>query len=402
MYEKFEKLVEQIEEIKKYAHETHVSGFFESDFVLYDVPEFISWKQSVLFELEKMKKTDFIVNTISIIKHFNGYNDRRDFDELVGALTAINENISNYGERVNNGSIKEKTKMIFISHASADKRFIKPFVELLEDLGLNEEEIICSSVPPYCIPLDGKVYEWLVDKFQNCELHMFFMLSKNYYESHACLNEMGAAWAMKHKWTGILLPEFEFSDIGGCIDATQISIKLDDNDQETLYFRLEELKDNLTDEFQLRKMSNTVWSRKRGDFLNKIETAIQDMKNVEENKEEIVLDKSVSDDLRKSINFDSCVLLVYAADSDDGQIIVSSDLEGKNISTNKFDFIKNRDKKTAARWITAISELVNQGYVKKVNSSIYEVTYIGYNFADQIKKNLDIDTTQDFEIYLDD
>lgn len=81
---------------------------------------------------------------------------------------------------------------------------------------------------------------------------------------------MGAAWAMKHDWTGVLLPEFNFSDIKGCIDATQISIKLDDSDRQTLNYRLEELKNNLTSMFNLRAMSSTVWERKRDEFLSKI------------------------------------------------------------------------------------------------------------------------------------
>lgn len=47
-----------------------------------------------------------------------------------------------------------------------------------------------------------------------------------------------------------------------------------------------------------------------------------------------------------------------------------------------------------------ISELVNQGYVKRINSNIYEVTYSGYNFADQIKSEFKIDVSHDFEEYL--
>ena len=44
-------LVNQIDDIRKLAHEEHVRGFFESDFVIYDVPEFIGWKQKVFLEL---------------------------------------------------------------------------------------------------------------------------------------------------------------------------------------------------------------------------------------------------------------------------------------------------------------------------------------------------------------
>lgn len=402
MKDKFVKLVEEIDGIRTQAHEVHVRGFFESDFVLYDVPEFLIWKQAVSFELNAIKKDDFISNTISILEKFDGYSDRRHFDELAGALKAICENIDYYygAENKNMGLEEKKSKMIFISHSTADKKYIKPFVELLEDLGLNEEEIICSSIPPYCIPLDGKVYQWLVERFQCCELHVFFMLSHNYYESAASLNEMGAAWAMKQKWTGILLPGFDFRDIKGCIDNTQISIKLDDSDVDTLNYRLEELKNNLTTEFQLRNMSPTVWERKRVDFLRKIESAQAEEEREQTPENNIVLDKAVSPEVKKSINVDSCVLLAYAAESAGGQIIVSSDLEGKTIETSNVVFTKSKEKKVVARWVAALSELVNQGYVKVINANIYEVTYSGYNFAEQIKDGLKIDVSHDFEEYL--
>ena len=58
MKDSFLSLVSQIEEIRKYAHEEHVRGFFESDFVIYDVPQFISWKQKVLLELQQIKNKD--------------------------------------------------------------------------------------------------------------------------------------------------------------------------------------------------------------------------------------------------------------------------------------------------------------------------------------------------------
>lgn len=41
---------------------------------------------------------------------------------------------------------------------------------------------------------------------------------------------MGAAWVMRCKWTGFLLPGFTFNQLAGCIDKNQICIKLDDPD----------------------------------------------------------------------------------------------------------------------------------------------------------------------------
>ena len=178
-----------------------------------------------------------------------------------------------------------RPKKIFISHATKDKDYVGEIIKMLESLGFREDEIICSSIPPYCIPLDDNVYEWLVNEFQQSDLHVIYALSETYYSRPVCLNEMGAAWAMKQKWTAILLPGFEFRNISGCIDPQQISIKLDDQDRETLIFRLEEFKNNLISEFGLRPVDGFLWEKKRKEFLDGIATVISKRKETEDDIE---------------------------------------------------------------------------------------------------------------------
>lgn len=100
MKERLVALANEIETIRILAHEVHVKGFFESDFVLYDVPEFLVWKQAIYLELEKINKDKFIENTVSILDKFDGYSDRRHFEELVGALKAILDNVDYYYEEL--------------------------------------------------------------------------------------------------------------------------------------------------------------------------------------------------------------------------------------------------------------------------------------------------------------
>ena len=148
----------------------------------------------------------------------------------------------------------KKLKKVFISHASTDKPFVQLFVNLLEDIGLAENEIVCSSIPGYGIPLGKDIYDWLSEQFQNFDLHVIFILSANYYSSVACLNEMGAAWMLKQKYDTVLLPEFDFPQIKGAINPQQIGIKLD-SDCTELNQRLNELKDSLIEEFELQSLS---------------------------------------------------------------------------------------------------------------------------------------------------
>ncbi len=401
MKEKFLALVSQIEDIRKIAHEEYVEGFFESDFVIYDVPEFISWKQKVLLELEQIKVRDrFVENIMENIDRFKGYTDKKLFNELAAALNAMADNIDYYYKEDVLMETEEKTKMVFISHSAKDKEYVFAFVELLEALGFQEDEIVCSSIPPYCIPLNNKVYEWLVDKFQNCELHVMYMLSHNYYGSVASLNEMGAAWAMKQNWSAILLPGFDFGEIAGCIDPSQIGIKLDDSDTATLKYRLGELKEILTKEFGLRSISSAIWERRRDAFLSKI---IDIRAN-----QDIVSQEVVEDDSRNGINnsdkisVDACVMLAYASEDSNGQIMQLAFLGGNSISTKSIEFIRKNTPRELARWTSAIDELLSQKYIKLVGrkDKIYTITNSGYVFADQVKEKFNIDTNKNFEEYL--
>ena len=163
----------------------------------------------------------------------------------------------------------ERKKIIFISHSSRDKEYAKAFVQFLFNIGLNEDDIVCSSYPGVGIPLREKVYDWLAERFNEYDLHVVFLLSHNYYQSPASLNEMGAAWVMKKKWDGILLPGFSLSDILGCIDSSHIVMILD-GDLDELKHRLFELKDDVINEFGLRDVSSTRWERVRDSFISEI------------------------------------------------------------------------------------------------------------------------------------
>lgn len=315
-----------------------------------------------------------------------------DFESKGEACTNTSEVIQS-SEAYSCAAVEKK---IFISHSSKDKEYVEIFVSLLEMIGLQEDEIVCSSVPPYCIPLNNKVYDWLADKFQNCELHVFYMLSHNYYSSAACLNEMGAAWAMKQNWTGILLPGFDFASIKGCIDVTQIGIKIDDLDRNTLKYRLDELKEQLTLEFSLRKMSSSLWERKRDEFLSRIEQVIyrDNDDTINENGNEAKTDK---------ITNDACILLAYASNERSGQILMVSDICGTNISVGNYCFNKSDNAREISRWESSIEELLSKKYIKSVGNAhnIFQVTNEGYIFADLLVDQLHIDFANNPEVYLE-
>lgn len=84
-------------------------------------------------------------------------------------------------------------KKIFISHSSKDVRYVEKIIDLLVDMGVREKQIFCSSVPGFGIPMDKDIYDYLAEEFSRTDVHVIFVLSRNYYESVPCLNEMGGS-----------------------------------------------------------------------------------------------------------------------------------------------------------------------------------------------------------------
>lgn len=278
-----------------------------------------------------------------------------------------------------------KTYKLFISHSTKDAEYIEMFVELLEYLGMRGEDIICSSIPPYCVPLGNKTYDWLIDKFQHYNLHVVYAFSKNYYASRPALNEMGATWALKHRWTGILLPGFQFDELDGCIDKTQISIKLDDRDIRTLKYRLGELKDELVKEFNLRPVLESTWERRRDEFLRKIAVAAQ--KRINDQQYILMMEKE---------EVESALLLVYAADGS-GRIYKSSNERVIRISVSGKRFMRNSSAKESVRWREALDKLLYLEWIKDIGygGKVFEVTEEGYKKADILKERMKINTLAD-------
>ena len=127
----------------------------------------------------------------------------------------------------NINAVDEKSPMVFISHSSRDKAFVEELVSLLEDLGLDESNLFCSSVDGFGIGLGENIFETLRDLFSKHKLFVIFVHSPRYYESAVSLNEMGAAWVLKTDFVSILTRDMEFGMMKGVVGSDKISIKVD-------------------------------------------------------------------------------------------------------------------------------------------------------------------------------
>lgn len=247
---------------------------------IYDNPDFIEWKEAVEFELQQIYDRTMdtyiwnIINSTGVIHNFKGnnFNERENFNKLKSSLFVIRKNIDKYFPTEKIEKMEEDTMLkpkIFISHSSADLKYVEPFVELLADIGMTNDNLFCSSVPDYAIPLNQDIYDYLASLFRECKLYVIFVLSDNYYNSPACMNEMGAAWVLKNEYTSILLPKFEYKEIKGAVNPNKIGMKLDDD--ELLKKRLGELKNIISEKFGI-SVPDMRWEKKRNDFISKLKS----------------------------------------------------------------------------------------------------------------------------------
>lgn len=168
----------------------------------------------------------------------------------------------------------EKPKKLFISHAQKDEAYVSAIVDLLVYIGLTPDEVFCSSVPGFDIAYGEDIYETLKNQFVDYDLYVLFILSDNYYESAACLNEMGATWVLQKKYDCILLPGFEFVEVKGAVNPRKKMMKLE-GDSAELKNSLKHLVDGLVREFGLKEKGATIWERYRDQFLNRVNSISQ-------------------------------------------------------------------------------------------------------------------------------
>ena len=166
---------------------------------------------------------------------------------------------------------KEKVKkpLLFISHSSANENIATNLVQLLRTLGFNNKNLFCSSVPGYDIKEGEDIYDTLASKFQDYNIFVIFLLSSEYYQSAACLNEMGATWVLKDNYSTIVCPGFSIPEIKGAINPCKMAVVL--GDYKRVNGKLNNLKDRLIEFFGLPEVEDdTIWENDRNKFIESI------------------------------------------------------------------------------------------------------------------------------------
>ncbi len=222
----------------------------------------------VLFGENSRQSNDF-QNCIEENKnHFFKFREnlQSELEHCIGCLKALikADNLKHQIKTPSKNELKEGKPLVFISHSSKDKDFVEALVSLLESLGFDNTNLFCSSIPDYWIGLSQDILDSLHKLFVNHSLFVIFVQSPRYYESPISLNEMGAAWVLKTNYCSILTKDMQKDNMKGVVGPNTIYIKVDTPDAPA---RMNELKNQLTEIFELSSMTESTWERKRNIFL---------------------------------------------------------------------------------------------------------------------------------------
>ncbi|MCA5011579.1 toll/interleukin-1 receptor domain-containing protein [Enterococcus sp. S22(2020)] len=119
------------------------------------------------------------------------------------------------------------TRKVFISHSFLDRNYVDEFVRLLKRFGFREKDIFYSSNITSGVEPGELILDRLKSELAESPIVLYF-LSRNYYESAICLNEMGASWMVTDKHYPIALPGFSPNEIAGAVNRDRLTIMLNE------------------------------------------------------------------------------------------------------------------------------------------------------------------------------
>ena len=154
---------------------------------------------------------------------------------------------------------------IFISHSSRNKFYGDKLVDLLRSVGVKENEIIFTSNTAYGIPVGQNIFNWLKSQITE-KPFVIYLLSEEYYQSIACLNEMGAAWIIENKHAAIFTPSFNLSSKefqSGALDPREIGFYITDEERIFSFLQL------ISEDFEISK-SHIIISQSVKRFITEI------------------------------------------------------------------------------------------------------------------------------------
>jgi len=219
---------------------------------------------------------------------------------------------------------------IFISHSSKDKQYGQAIVELLQKIGL-AGQVFFSSDAATGVPVNEDIFGHLSEQIRE-DAYMLFLLSNNFYESIACLNEMGAAWGGKNTYALLIVPGFDIENrkvYQGALNPRTMAVGMNDESM------IRQLMRDILDKYSVHT-DNAVIENACRDYIKKVRN-IQNSQTVQTRNNLWDVEQKLAKDERNPRLYTRRGRLLLKLDKQNYQKAVSDYLYAIFLDPNFFD-----------------------------------------------------------------
>jgi hypothetical protein len=158
---------------------------------------------------------------------------------------------------------RKSKPIIFISHASQDRKIIENFINYILNLGLEikTEDIFSSTTAGTKPPIGMKWRDIIKDRLKNAKV-VFMFITTNYKNSEICHNEGGAAWILSKKIIPLIVEPIDYSNVGIIYGESQVEKLTESESLDRVRVELERIL-----EIQ-PTVSHPSWTRQKNNFLS--------------------------------------------------------------------------------------------------------------------------------------
>lgn len=191
--------------------------------------------------------------------------------------------------------MSEKERKIFISHCSENREVADLIFQLIKDMKVDFRKVYYSSSEETGAKLFGDCLKSIEEQFNEYELTVIFIVSKEFNKSQVCLAETGATWVTcKDRYIPIILPPFDYENLGGVINSNQNSILLSDGSLDDKLDNLKRTIESFMNIGSQEQIQDSEWKAKKSEFINKIKNYIDNIHNIDSKIQDLnIYDKEV-------------------------------------------------------------------------------------------------------------
>ena len=291
-------------------------------------------------------------------------------------MLTLSSNGKDYLAKLNDIDDAEVSYMrneVFISHRETDKEYAEMIQDFFVGCGVPKELVFCSSLPGNDV--DEQIPKEVKAHLEHSAVNVM-ILSKDYYDSSYCMNEMGIIWFTEDDASVIPigLSDVDHSDMIGFINSNYILRRIDKNTD------LSHILDIVQNKLSLERASHTTVVNE----INKLQS-----KYVEAVKSFPIEDSvsGTSHDAETILSNEAALLMIFASIAN-ARIMKIDVMGGTLIGVEGFQFTNGSDARNKAFWLDALEELSNNHFIRAVGSKqeFFELTRTGYEMVDSIKE----------------